>query len=50
MENLLEISINIRILINLLFDEEQIKQLNKIPSFGLIDHLDENYNIWFKYI
>jgi hypothetical protein len=45
MENLLEISINIRILINLLFDEEQIKKLNKIPSFGLIDHLDENYNI-----
>jgi len=45
LENLLEISIKFKILINLLLDEEQAKQLKKIPLFNMSDHLNENYKI-----
>ena len=45
MENILEISIKLQIIRNLLLNEEQSKQLEKLPLFKLKDHLKENYKI-----
>jgi len=45
MENILEITIKLEILRHLLLDEEESKQLDKLPLFKLKDHLEENYKI-----
>jgi hypothetical protein len=45
MENILEITIKLQIMRNLLLIEEQSKLFDKLPSFTLIDHLSENYKI-----
>ena len=44
-ENILEITIKLQILKNLLLNEEESEQFDKIPLFKLKDHLGEKYKL-----
>ena len=45
MENILEITIKLKIFRNLLLEEEELKQIDNLPLFKLKDHLAENYRL-----